>query len=427
MANVKKGNNTRKKTVDKNKVINNKDKKVSGKKKKNNNKKVFIKKFKIDILDVFIIIVFTALISSVATGFIFNRQLKKYKSINEGLLYSESFSKFAQIYNDVKNNYYEEVNEEEMLSAALDGMLNYLGDRYSIYLGDSDSNELISSLEGAYDGIGIVCSSDLIVDVYEGSPAAKAGLKAGDSIVEINGTVLDRNVNIGSLILKDDNNVIIVKRNNKLLTFNIKVDKVVLTSVNSELLEKEKNTIGYIKISSFSSNTYDQFVSQLKDLEDNDIDSLIIDLRNNTGGYLNIATKIASIFLDKGDVIYSLENKDEVKEYKDETKENRSYKIVILINSNTASASEVLAGALKDSYGATLVGVKSFGKGKVQTLLSYGDSIVKYTSSKWLRPNGECVDEVGITPDKEVVNTVSGNTIYDNQLEESINILIGKE
>jgi carboxyl-terminal processing protease len=428
--NRKKGTVGNKKTVDKNKVINSNKSSVKKKDgllskiKNKKNQKVYVKKFKIDVLDVFIIVIFTALVSSFLTALIFNYQYKKHRSLNESLLYSESFSKFAKIYDEVKNNYYEKVDEEEMLSAALDGMLKYLGDKYSIYIGDSDSEELISSLEGSYEGIGIVCSYDIVIAVYENSPAAKAGIEVGDSIIEVNGVVLDNNVDVGSLIKKDSSNKIVVKRNNKMMTFNVKVDTVVMTSVVSDVLEKENNKIGYIKVSSFASNTYDQFNEELINLEDRDIDYLIVDLRNNTGGYLNVATKMVNLFLSKNSVIYSLENKDGIKEYKDDTKEDRDYKVVVLINGNTASAAEIFAGALKDSYGATLVGEKSYGKGKVQTLISYGDSIVKYTSSKWLRPNGECVDEVGITPDIEVKNTFKDNTIYDNQLEEAINVLV---
>ncbi|MBR6133353.1 MAG: S41 family peptidase [Bacilli bacterium] len=435
MANTKNSNRKKntvasKKAVDNNKVINNNksyNKKKDGlltKIKNKKNQKVYVKKFKIDVLDVFIIVIFTALVSSFLTALIFNYQYKKHRSLNESLLYSESFSKFAKIYDEVKNNYYEEVDEEEMLSAALDGMLKYLGDKYSIYIGDSDSEELISSLEGSYEGIGIVCSYDIVIAVYENSPAAKAGIEVGDSIIEINGVVLDNKVDVGSLIKKDSSNKIVVKRNNKMMTFNVKVDTVVMTSVVSDIFEKDNKKVGYIKVSSFASNTYDQFNDQLVDLEDKDIDYLIVDLRNNTGGYLNVTTKMVNLFLSKGSVIYSLENKDGVKEYEDDTKENRDYKIVVLINGNTASAAEIFASALKDSYGATLVGEKSYGKGKVQTLVSYGDSIVKYTSSKWLRPNGECVDEVGITPDVEVKNTYKDNTIFDNQLEEAINVLV---
>ena len=125
----------------------------------------------------------------------------------------------------------------------------------------------------------------------------------------------------------------------------------------------------------------------------------------------------------KGSVIYSLKNKDEKKVYKDKTKDSRKYKIVVLVNANTASASEILAGALHDSYGAQIVGKTTYGKGKVQTVKQYDDSIVKYTSAEWLRPNGECVDEIGIKPDYDVDLEYGQNVIYDLQLDKAIELL----
>lgn len=409
----------------KNNIVDNKKKKKD-KKKKN---KVYIKKYKIDILDVLLIIVFTAIASSFITGYIFNYQYKKNRSINEALLYSESFTKFAKVYEEVKNNYYEEINEEELSEAALNGMLNYLGDKYSIYLNDNDSEELSTSLEGQYKGIGVVCSLGSVIYVYEGSPADKAGIQVNDEIININGIdIIEKNINdIGELIKKDEVNNIEVRRGKDVLTFEVKVDTVVMPSVSSEILTHKKANIGYLKISSFSSNTYSQFNEELKKLEDSGIDSLIIDLRNNIGGYLNTSYDIACVFLKEGDIVYSLESKDGIKIYKDKTKDNKEIKVIVLVNGNTASASEVLAAALKDNYGAIIVGEKTYGKGKVQTVLSYGDSLVKYTSAKWLRPNGECIDEVGIEPDYEVFNSVKGNTIYDNQLEKALDLSVQKE
>ena len=138
---------------------------------------------------------------------------------------------------------------------------------------------------------------------------------------------------------------------------------------------------------------------------------------------MNSATDIASLFLKKGEVLYSLESKNNITTYKDETKDKREYKIVILVNSNTASAAEILTAALKDSYGATIVGKTTFGKGKVQTMKYYEDTMVKYTSAKWLRPNGECIDEIGIVPDYDVDIQYGNNVIYDLQLDKAIKLL----
>ena len=149
--------------------------------------------------------------------------------------------------------------------------------------------------------------------------------------------------------------------------------------------------------------------------------SLIIDLRDNSGGYLSAAKDVASIFLKKDDIIYSLEEKEETTIVKDETNEAKNYKIVVLFNGASASSSEVLIAALKDSYGATTVGVTSYGKGKVQQTHSLEDgSMVKYTSAKWLTPKGECIDEIGITPEYYV--TFNPDTNIDEQLEKALEL-----
>ena len=308
-------------------------------------------------------------------------------------------------------------------------MLDYLGDKYSIYLNNEDTEELTSSLDGEYKGIGIVCSGTLIIYVYDGSPASNAGIEAYDVIKTVNDVEIteENYLEISNLIKKDEDNKVVIERDGKEHTFTVKVDNVVVPSVGGEVLKHKNTKVGYIRITSFSANTHSQLIDELGKVEKEEIGSLVLDLRSNSGGYLKSAFNIANVFLEEDKVVYSLETKDDTKEYKDETEESKDYKIVVLIDEYTASAAEVLAAALKDSYGATLVGAKSYGKGKVQTLLPYGNSLVKYTSAKWLRPNGECVDEVGITPDYEVKNVIKGNVLYDNQLEKALDIAVEKE
>ena len=182
------------------------------------------------------------------------------------------------------------------------------------------------------------------------------------------------------------------------------------------------HSIGYIYISSFSGTLKNQMIDALNYLENEGMESLIIDIRNNTGGYLFAAQEVASLFLEKGKTIYSLEEKDGIKEYKDETDEKRDYKIVLLQNEGSASASEILIAALKESYGATVVGTTSYGKGKVQQTYSLDDgSMVKYTSAKWLTPTGNCIDEIGISPDIYVEELSEEE---DVQLEKAIEVSI---
>lgn len=405
----------------------NKGKKKYKKKKKNT--RYVNGRFSLDIWEILIIVVATALVSCVFTGLILNHQFRKnINYIDTELIADDNVQEFLEIYSEIVNNFYEEVDEDAMIGAALDGMLKFLEDNYSIFLNKNDSDSLSESLDGAYEGIGIVAIGNVVYQVYENSPAEKAGLLANDEIIKINGTEinLENHELITELLDKDGENTIVVKRDKETLTFKVEVAKVNIPSVSSTVIKnEEKNTkIGYLQLASFSAHSYEEVVEALEELEeDEEITSLIIDLRDNTGGYLTVATDISSLFLEKGSVIYSLENKDEKNEYKDETKEKREYKIVVLVNSNTASAAEILAAALHDSYGATIVGKTTFGKGKVQTMTHYEDTIVKYTSAKWIRPNGECVDEVGIVPDYEVNLEYGENVIYDRQLDKAIELL----
>ena len=225
----------------------------------------------------------------------------------------------------------------------------------------------------------------------------------GDKIIKVDGEdVTDKTAaEIVNLIKKnEESSTITFNRNGQEFEKTLEFSNLDMPSVTYEKLD---HNIGYIYISSFSATLEKQVRSAITNLEDQNISSLIIDLRDNTGGYLSVANDVASIFLEKGKIIYSLsDNKSEVT-YKDKTSESKSLPIVVLVNENSASAAEILAAALKESYGATLVGTKTFGKGKVQQTKQLEDgSMIKYTSAKWYTPNGICVDGVGIQPDYNV-------------------------
>ena len=186
--------------------------------------------------------------------------------------------------------------------------------------------------------------------------------------------------------------------------------------------------IGYLKISSFSNVTYKQFKENLTELEKNNITGLIIDVRNNGGGYLNSVTDISSLFLSKGKVIYQLETEKGITKIKDTTKTKKTYPIAVLVNKNSASASEILTSVIKESHGGTIIGTNTFGKGTVQETMNMKDgSIIKYTTKKWLTPNGNWINEVGVEPtiklelsDEYYENPTTEN---DNQLQEALKIL----
>ena len=373
-----------------------------------------------------IIIVITAIVTSLTTGIIIYNNNKVVLG-GADWIKDEALQEFLKIYNSLDEDYYEDINKTEMVDAAISAMVDYLGEEYSIYLNQNETDNLSDQLSGKFTGIGVsIGVGNTIVKVYEDTPASRAGIEANDVIININGTDTEgkTTAEVANMIDKTKENTIIVNRNGEELNF-----QVTSESINEPLTtttyQRNDQNIGYIYVEAFTNTVGEEFKKSLEELESLNINSLIIDLRGNTGGYLKGATDIASMFVEKGKVLYMLENKDSKESYYDETNERRNLPVIVLIDGGSASASEVLAGALKDSYGATLVGKLSYGKGKVQQTNKLEDgSMVKYTIARWLRPNGECIDEIGIQPDYEVEleQDEEGNFI-DTQLEKALELL----
>lgn len=381
-----------------------------------------------NLISVIIIICITSVVSAVTAGIIVTNN---YNLSYSDLSNDKELTDFIKAYSNIVNNYYENVDKEKMLDSALNAMLNYLGDNYTTYLTDEQRKALEESLQGTYQGIGVEINKDrVITKVTKNGPAEAAGLQAGDKFMSIDGTKLndtDGNA-VGLLIRGTDKKAvdIIVDRNGEELTFNVKIGTIEEPAIGYEMKE---NNIGYIQISKFSRPLTSQMENALKELEANGMEKLIIDLRNNTGGYLDSAETTASLFLKKGKLIYSLEDKKSKEDYYDQTETSRDYPIVVLINNNSASSAEILAAALKDSYGAVLVGQTSYGKGKVQQTYDMEDgSMAKFTSARWLRPTGDCIDKKGIKPDFEVAQTTQTNEngeeiIIDTQLVKALEVI----
>lgn len=357
-----------------------------------------------------------------------------YLYINGKYQNSQALKDIIKSYNQIKRDYYEEIDEEKLSSSAIDGMMKYLNENYSEYLSDEETNSLNEKLNSTYKGIGIriidIDGTISIYEVFKDSPAEKAGLKVDDILLEVDKQeVKDLSLNEIVNIIKDSDKEVLfrVRREDEELKFTVSVEDID-TPVTSATIIDEKLNIGYISLTNFSSTAYKQFKNSLDSIESKKIKSLIIDLRDNTGGYLKEAESIASIFLNKGKIIYYLDTKNKKTKYVDKNNESRDYPIVILVNSQTASSSEILASALKESYGAILVGEKTYGKGKVQQTSKLSDNqSIKYTTAKWYTPRGECVDGVGINPgikvqlsDKYYENPSQKN---DNQLKEAIDVL----
>lgn len=378
--------------------------------------------------ELLIVVVVTCLISSVTTAAVLyfkNRSENAiaYHRLND----DEGLSNFVNLYADILKNYYEDVDKEGMINAATNSMLSFLGDDYTSYLSEEQAGALTDKLDSKYEGIGIQITGNIVYSVFENSPAEKAGLKKGDIIKKIDeiDITMENYTAITDRIKEDkDEFKLIVLRDDEELEFTVGKDSIDVPVVEYSLVKDSK--IGYISISTFSNSAPKQMENALNELKEEGMESLIIDVRSNTGGYLKSASDIAKLFLEKGKVIYSLESKNKTKDYVDDTSASTNYDIIVLINGESASSSEVLAAALKDSYGARVVGETSYGKGKVQTTKGLENGgMIKYTSSKWLRPNGECIDGIGIIPDYEIKLEIDekNNTVIDTQLEKAIELL----
>ena len=217
-------------------------------------------------------------------------------------------------------------------------------------------------------------------------------------------------------------------RENQQYDITINLSKVEIPYVTGKVLEKNGKKVGYIQISLFSSNAYGQFKDKLEKLEKENIDSLVIDVRDNTGGYLTTVTDICNLFLEKGKVIYQLEDSNGKVKKKDTTKTKRDYKVAVLINKTSASASEILASAIKESYNGIIVVTNSYGKGTVQQTKKLLDgSMIKYTTQKWLTPKGNFIGEVGVEPTEKVELSEEYNKNpsieTDNQLQTALELL----
>lgn len=386
------------------------------------------------LLDVTIIIIVTSGIMCFLGGILIYRHLG---GINYTLLSGDAnLQEFISAYNDLTENYYDDLNKDEIIQGAINGMYSKVSDPYTNYLDDTNTTTLNESLNGKYQGIGVrIESTDIgirIDEVFDDSPASSAGLHAGDIITHINNESISglTTAEIVQMIKKENNTISIsITRSGEPFTYSMTTKEVLTPVITSQVLEKNGHKVGYIYLLIFNDTADTQFEKALSKLENSGIESLIIDLRDNSGGYLEVAKNIAEMFIQRDKVIYSLENKNGKTDYKDKTNEKRNYKISIVLNKNSASASEILAASLKYSYGAMLVGETSYGKGKVQERGSLsGGNTVKYTSALWLTPAGDCIEGKGLTPDYPVAldpSIYSKFDIYtDSQVAYALNLMV---
>ena len=388
--------------------------------------KDYLKKTKFELWEVIAITLFSSLVMSFCTGYlVYRSSCGKVTSVNG----DEYLAELYKAYDEIKSNYYSSVDLGSLVDAGIKGMFSYLGDPYTTYLDKDQTDNLTDSLKGTQHGIGVLISVNdeekkiIISKVYDNTPAMEAGLVSGDEIVKVNDKLVSESENlkdITALIKSSDEVKLVIQRDGVDKEYTLKTADFYNPSVEENIIEGANgNKIGYLQISKFNETAYEQFNQKLNKMEATGINSLIIDLRGNTGGFLSAATNISELFLKKGEVIYSLNEQSGTKVTYDETEESRNYKVFVLVNESSASASEILAAALQDSYGALLVGTTTYGKGKVQKTNKMADgTMYKYTSAKWLTPKGECIDGAGLKPDIEISN--GDELLKDLVLEKAI-------
>ena len=361
-------------------------------------------------------------------SFVFSSENEIYKKIDL----------FGEVLEKINKEYVDEINQSESMDSAINGLLQSL-DPYSSYMSPEIYNEMQTETSGEFGGLGIEVSMESgvvkVISPIDDTPASKAGIKAGDYIVKINdtqvqGKSLTEAVELMRGPVGSSINLTIRRRGEKkALTFNIIREIIQIKSVKSDLLEKN---IGYIRLTSFNENSGKQIEKEINKLEkDKKVKAYILDLRNNPGGLLSQAIRISDFFLEDGEIVSTKSRK---------TSENRKWfakkgdltnwkTLVVLINYGSASASEIVAGALKDHKRAILIGENSFGKGSVQSIIPLkNEGAIRITVAKYYLPSGKSISQVGVSPDIEVDEDSDDfliKTETDNQLNYAIKLING--
>ena len=345
-------------------------------------------------------------------------------------------SKFYDVYDVIANNYYGSVDKDKLVEEAIKGMVSSVGDEYTNYSDVDAADTFNTMLSGKYEGIGCAITmrdgAVIVVSVYDDSPSQKAGIKEGDIIKRVDDLVASE-VGVSKVanyikVEATGEIVVVVIRDEKEIELVLKREEVEIPTVSGEIFKRGNKNVGYINISLFSSVVADQFKKELTKLENTGIDSLVIDVRDNNGGYLTEVTNILSYLLPKGAILYQVQKNDNKVVTKDKTTEKREYPIAVITNENSASASEILAAAIKETYKGFVVGTKTYGKGTMQQVKKLSDgSLIKYTTQNWLTPEGNWINDVGIKP----TNVVKLSQEYytnptpenDNQLQMALDLV----
>lgn len=328
-----------------------------------------------------------------------------FSSINE-------FLKFSAITKTIRSMYYDDVSDSDYINSAIGGFAQGTGDWYTNYIYGEEADEYMEDVSGSFDGIGVYIENNTedntitVVSAIAGTPAEEAGLVSGDKILSVAGvsyTGEQINEAVSNMKGQDGTTVdieVLKAETGEVVELTIERRHINVKTVASKIIEG--TDVGYISISQFTEETGTDFSEQLADIISNGAKSLVLDLRNNPGGYITSAVDVASNFVKSGnDIVYTLDKNGEKVSY---TSKGSQYYIpvVVLINQGSASASEIVTGALKDYGLAYVIGEKSYGKGIVQSVMEIGDGILSVTIARYYTPSGVCIHEIGIEPDENI-------------------------
>ena len=340
----------------------------------------------------------------------------------------KKYNKMIALENMVEEDFYQKTDEDKLVTGAIKGMFSGLNDPYSQYYTKEEFDNLTQQTSGSFVGIGVYISPSeeddhiTIIAPIEGSPAEKSGIKAGDKILKVDGKVVSaKNSDEAVSMMKGKKGTeveLTIKRGEQILDVKVTRDKIVSKTVDEKVLD---DNIGYIKITSFTEHTNKEFEKALKTLKQSDIKGLIIDLRDNPGGLLNVCKDIADSLIGEGTIVYTKDNKGNT-EYLKSDKEKLGLPIVVLTNEGSASASEILTGAIIDNKAGISVGTTTFGKGLVQSVRGLKDGTgYKLTTAQYFTPNGEYINGKGIKPTIEEKDEEKQLSVAIDWLKQKIN------
>ena len=373
------------------------------------------------ILKTIIAVLLIAIISSISTlGLI-------YYALGFNEQGFSNLMRFITAYRFIETKYVNDTDDVKLIDGAIDGMVKSLNGPHSNYLSPKMYKTLMEQTEGSFAGIGVVMGMDNeqkihIVGIMENSPGQKAGLQEGDEILAVDGVPVTQMAfdEVAAHVRGQAGTdvVLTIMRDNANQDITITRDNIKLKTVGHKMLD---NNIGYIQIVSFSEDTANEFNEAYNDLKNQGMKALVLDLRNNPGGLLTTCVEIAKKLVPKGEIV-SIVDKQGNKETYSSSLEAPEYPLAVLINKNSASASEILSGAIQDTKAGTIIGNTSYGKGSVQTILPmFEDDAVKLTIAKYYTPSGRSIDGTGITPDIEI--NLDENATSDTQLDKALEVL----